>query len=251
MRRVHPHSIHRSALALCLSVPAVLGGPSRVEAQEAFIGTVVYETSAGGSNTDGAVTFTELGPRRESVTWGSGGRIRLETEGGMSEGVIVARMANRAFFHLDPESRTATPVRLRSLNREDQSADVLQTMGQMFAPAVLERTEETGTYAGHACRMYIVRSSLMLRRGATARACVAEHIQVRPSRYGFEWNDRANEQPATLPLQFDMREGLPLMLEVNENDTLVTYTAVSVTPGEPDDALFSVPRGYTVTDSDG
>ena len=91
----------------------------------------------------------------------------------------------------------------------------------------------------------------MLRRGATGRACVAEHIQVRPSRYGFEWNDRANQQPAALPLQFDIREGLPLMVEVNEEGTLVTYTAVSVTPGEPDDALFSVPHGYTIADSDG
>lgn len=251
MRHVHPHSIHRFALALCVSIPVVLGGTARVEAQDAFIGTVVYETSAGGSNKDGAEMFTAMGPRRESVTWGSGGRIRLETEGGMWEGVIVARMADSAFFHLDAESRTATPVRLRSLNREDQEADVLQMMGQMFAPAVLERTELTATYAGHACRMYTVRSSLMLRRGATARACVAEHLQVRPSRYGFEWNDRANEQPAALPLQFDMREGLPLMLEVNENDTLVTYTAISVTPGEPEDALFSVPHGYTIADSEG
>lgn len=48
-----------------------------------------------------------------------------------------------------------------------------------------------------------------------------------------------------------MREGLPLMMEVNENDTLVTYTAVSVTPRELDDALFSVPRGYTIADRTG
>jgi hypothetical protein len=43
-----------------------------------------------------------------------------------------------------------------------------------------------------------------------------------------------------------MREGLPLMLEVTEDNTVVTCRAFVQTPGEPDDSRFSVPPGYTV-----
>jgi hypothetical protein len=55
----------------------------------------------------------------------------------------------------------------------------------------------------------------------------------------------------TLPLQYGIREGLPLLIEVNENEAIVTYTAVSVTPGKPAEVLFSVPAGYTVTKRQG
>jgi hypothetical protein len=244
--RLDSPGIRRSALALLLTLPCVA---QRAGAQE-FVGMVVYEAHAAGPDQDNADLFNTMGPRRETVVWGSGGKIRLETVGGMWEGIVVARMADSAFFRLDWFTRTATPVRLRSLNAEDQPAETMELMGAMFAPAEMERTEQTGSYAGFPCRVYTVRRTVMLRRGATARACVAEDVHVRPSRYTFKGGEGQPEQPATLPLQFDIREGLPLMLEVNEGNTTVTYTAVSVVAIEPTDSLFSVPDGYTVKEAD-
>lgn len=243
--RFHSPRIRRSALVPLLALPAVLGGARGAGAQE-FVGAVVYEAHAAGPDQDNADLFNNLGPRRETVMWGSGGKIRLETVGGLWEGIVVARMADSAFFRLDWAERTATPARLNSLNVEDQTAENMELMGGMLAPAEMERTEQTGSYAGYPCRMYTIVRSLMLRRGATGRACVAEDIHVRPSRYSFNWEGGNTEQPATMPLQFDIREGLPLMLEVTEGNTTVTYTAVSVYAGEPTDSLFSVPDDYTI-----
>jgi hypothetical protein len=245
MTRFDSPRIRRCAFALLLVMPGVLASAQRVSAQE-FVGMVVYEAHAAGPDQDNTDLFNNLGPRRETVVWGSGGKIRLETVGGMWEGIIVARMADSAFYRLDWFARTATPARLLSLNREDQPAERMEMMGAAFAPAEMERTEQTGSYAGYDCRVYTVRRTVMLRLGATARACVAEDVHVRPSRYTFKWGDGQPEQPATLPLQFDIREGLPLMLEVTEGNTTVTYTAVSVVAREPDDSLFSVPDGYTI-----
>lgn len=247
---LHPQTtraFRRSMLAVSLTIPAVMPGPAvaGAAAQEAFVGTIVYEASAGGPNADGASMFNSMGPSREVVTWGSGGRLRLETAGGMMAGVIIARMADSAFFTLDSATHVARGVWLQSLNVEDAEPNMLAFMQERFAPPEMERTNETASYAGHRCRMYRVSKSTMLRRGATARACIAENIRVRPSRYHFSWKGGMG-QMAALPLQFGIREGLPLMLEVNENDTVITYRAVSLVPGEPADSLFSVPKGYTV-----
>ncbi|HEX6370226.1 MAG TPA: hypothetical protein VF006_15005 [Longimicrobium sp.] len=221
-------------------------GEAAETAQEKFVGTVVWEASAGGPNRDGADLFNSWGPKRESVTWGSGGRLRLEATGGMMEGIIVARIADSAFFSLDTVARTAHAADLASMNPEDIEPEVMALLQNRFDYPQVERTDEEGTYAGHRCRMYIVRRSGALRRGATARACLAEDIHVRPSSYSFEWNGRARTVMASLPVAFNIREGLPLMLEVNEDSTIVTYRAVSITAGEPADSLFSVPEGYTV-----
>jgi hypothetical protein len=56
----------------------------------------------------------------------------------------------------------------------------------------------------------------------------------------------ADGPSAPVPLQFGLREGLPLMLEVTEDNTVVIYRAFVLTPGEPDHSRFSVPPGYTV-----
>lgn len=249
------HAARRAPLALSLVIPAVLTGCATGEAaetarqgQEPFIGMVVYEARAGGTNTDGAELFNAWGPQREVVTWGSGGRLRVETTGGILEGIIVARMPDSAFFALDTLERTAHPAELSSLNPEDIDPEVMALFGERFNYPLVEPTGEEGTYAGRRCRMYVVRRSGVLRRGATARACLAGDIRFRPSSYSFEWNGGRSTAMVSLPVAFNFREGLPLMLEVNEDETIVTYTAVSITPGEPDDALFSVPEGYAVAE---
>jgi hypothetical protein len=229
-----------------LALPCTLVAGAASGQQQEFVGTVVYEASAAGPNKDGADLFNSWGPKRESVTWGSAGRLRLEAQGGMMEGIIVARVADSAFFTLDTVARTAQPAVLTSMNPEDIEPEVMALLQNRFDYPQVERTDEEGTYAGRRCRMYVVRRSGALRRGATARACVAEDIHIRPTSYSFEWNDRARSAMVSLPVAFNIREGLPLMLEVNEDGTIVTYRAVSILPGDPDDALFSVPRGYTV-----
>ncbi|HEU0016720.1 MAG TPA: hypothetical protein VFQ45_23760 [Longimicrobium sp.] len=211
---------------------------------EPFVGTLVYEVGASGGNAEGVEMFRAAGPQRETVTWGSGGRLRLETVGGWMAGVTVARFADSAFFVLDTAARTAEKATVQSLNLEDAPPEMRVFMEARLGPAEVERTDEEGTYAGRRCRMYTVRKSSMLRSGATARACVAEDVRVRPTRYSFQNGGFGRMAP--LPLQFGIREGLPLMLEVNEQNTIVTYRAVSLTPGEPADSLFSVPAGYTV-----
>lgn len=239
------HSVFRTLIAGSLALACTRAADGASAQQETFVGTVVYEASAGGPNADGAAMFNGMGARRETVAWGSGGRFRLETVGGMMAGTIIMTLADSAIYTLDPDARTARGVWLQSLNVEDAAPNMLAFMRERFAPPEMERTDETASYAGHPCRMYRVVTSTMLRRGATARACVAEDIHVRPSRYNFDWKDSAGMM-APLPLQLGVREGLPLMVEVNENNTIVTYRAVSLTPGEPDDALFAVPAGYSV-----
>lgn len=239
MHRFHPRPAY-VFLALSLAAPAVLAAQP-----QPFVGTVVYEASAGGPNTEGAGLFNGLGPQRESVTWGSGGKLRLETRGGLLEGIIVARMADSAFFQLDTVERVAHPATFQSLNIEDIHPSSQAFMRQQFGYPEMERLDEEGRFAGHPCRMYRVVRGGMLRRGATARMCIAEHIRNRTSRYSFEWNNGIQTVMASLPVQFGAQEGLPLMLEVNENNTIVTYRAVEIIPGEPDDALFSVPAGYS------
>lgn len=236
-----------AALAGCGSPGQAAEGPAR--AQDAFVGTLVYEVSAAGPNQEGAELFRSFGPSREAVTWGSGGRLRLETTGGLMDGILVARMADSAYFSLDTAARVAHPASVQSMNQEDVNPETWAAVAWRIGPAEMERTDEEGTYAGRRCRMYTVRRSGMLRRGATARACVAEDVHARPSRYHFEWPGGMG-QMAPLPLQFGIREGLPLMLEVNEDGTIVTYRAVSLTPGEPADSLFSVPAGYTIAKPD-
>lgn len=252
MRLHHPGLTRRLLRAGWITATTVLAalapGDVAAQAREEFIGTVVYEARAGGSNTQGAELFNAWGPQREVVTWGSGGRLRVEATGGMMEGIIVARMADSAFFALDTLERTAHPVELSSLNPEDIEPEVMALFGDRFNYPRVEPTGEEGTYAGRRCRMYVIRRSGVLRRGAAARACLAEDIRVRPSSYSFEWNGGMRNAMVSLPVAFNIREGLPLMLEVNEDDTIVTYTAVSITPGEPDDALFAVPGGYTVAE---
>lgn len=235
--------------SMVLALVAVCGSGA-AQAQEVFVGTVVYESSAGGPNTDGAELFNGLGPSRESVTWGSGGKLRVETTGGMLEGIIVMRLADSAFFALDTVARTAHPAELESMNPDDLDPEVSQIFGDRFSYPVVERTDQEGSYAGRGCRMYVIRRSWALRRGATARVCLAEDIRVRPSSYSFEWNDGMRTAMVSLPVAFNIREGLPLMMEVNENNTIVTYRAVSISPGEPADALFSVPQGYTIEAAD-
>ncbi len=248
----------RPASFFVLAIAAVLAGcaapgeaaqASGKAQQEAFIGRLVYEASAGGPNTEGAELFASFGPSREVVTWGSGGRLRLETTGGLLDGILVARMADSAFFSLDTVARVAHRATLQSMNQEDVDPEIWAAVAWRLGPAEMERTEEEGEYAGRRCRMYVMRRSGMLRRGATARACVAEDIRVRPSRYHFEWPGGMGQMVA-LPLQYGIREGLPLMVEVNEDNVIVTYRAVSLTPGEPADSLFSVPPGYTIAEPD-
>jgi hypothetical protein len=242
----HPFPLRRT-LAMLLVLPCTLvSGQQTSATAQMFVGTVVYEASAGGSNTDGADLFNSWAPKREAVTWGSGGRLRLEATGGLMEGIIVARIADSAFFSLDTVAGTARAAVLSSMNPEDIEPEVMALLQNRFDYPQVERTDEEATYAGHRCRMYIVRRSGALRRGATARACVAEDIHVRPTSYSFEWNDRARTVMASLPVAFNIREGLPLMLEVNEDNTIVTYRAVSIIPREPADSLFSVPAGYTI-----
>jgi hypothetical protein len=252
MPLVHPRpwydAVRPSLRAVTLAIPAMLaaaGSARQAVAQETFVGTVVYEASAGGSNADGAEMFNSLGPRRETVTWGRGGNIRLETVGGMMEGIVIVRLADSAIYTLDPAARVARGVWMHSLNVEDAAPDMLAWMREQFAPPEMERTDEVASYAGHHCRMYRIVRSTMLRRGATGRACIAEDIQVRPSRYSFDGKDSPRLM-VSLPLQFGIREGLPLMLEVNEDNTIVTYRAVALTPGEPAASVFSPPAGYTV-----
>lgn len=239
-------TLRRALTAVALVPPCTLVADAAAAQQQEFVGTVVWEASAGGPNTDGADLFNSWGPKRESVTWGSAGRLRVEATGGMMEGIVIARIADSAFFTLDTVARTAQRVDLASMNPEDIEPEVMALLQNRFDYPQVERTDEEGTYAGHRCRMYVVRRSGALRRGATARACVAEDIRVRPTSYSFEWNDRARNVMVSLPVAFNIREGLPLMLEVNEEGTIVTYRAVSILPGEPDDALFSVPAGYSV-----
>lgn len=250
---------HRAArlavLGCSLAIPAVLAGcgasgkaaEASAQTQEAFVGTLVYEVSAGGPNEEGAELFRSFGPSREVVTWGSGGRLRLETTGGLLDGILVARMADSAYFSLDTAARVAHPASMQSMNQEDVAPETWAAVSWRIGLAEMERTEEEGTYAGRRCRMYTVRRSGLLRRGATARACVAEDVHARPSRYHFEWPGGMG-QMVPLPLQYGIREGLPLMVEVNEDSTIVTYRAVSLTPGEPADSLFSVPAGYTIAE---
>jgi hypothetical protein len=261
MRVLFPRPARRAVRRAFLAIPLVLAalgactGSGKAAEQDApraqatFVGTLVYEASAGGPNREGAELFASFGPSREVVTWGSGGRLRLETTGGLMEGVLVARMADSAYFSLDTAARVARPATMESLNREDMDAEAWRFVEARLGPAEMERTDEEGTYAGRRCRMYTMRRSGMLRRGATARACVAEDIHVRPSRYHFEWPGDTG-QMVPLPLQYGIREGLPLMVEVNEDNTIVTYRAVSLTPGEPADSLFSIPAGYTIAEPD-
>ncbi|HEU0302162.1 MAG TPA: hypothetical protein VFR37_22085 [Longimicrobium sp.] len=254
LRRAHG-AVRLARPALPLAALAVLAGctssgqaaEAPVPVQDTFVGTLVYQASAGGPNREGAETFSAFGPSREVVTWGSGGRLRLETTGGMFDGILVARMAESAYFSLDTAARVARAATVQSLNREDMDPDTWALMEERLGPPVMERTDEEGSYAGRRCRVYAMLSSGMLRRGATARACVAEDVRVRPSRYHFEWPGGMGQMVA-LPLQYGIREGLPLMVEVNEDGTIVTYRAVSLTPGEPADALFSVPPGYTIAE---
>lgn len=248
-------AVRRAFLAIPLALAAGLGActgsgeAAEVEArrQQEFVGTLVYEATAGGPNQQGAELFRGFGPSREVVTWGSGGRLRLETTGGLMEGILVARMADSAIFSLDTAARVARPASVESLNQEDFSPEQWAIIARRLGPAEMERTGEEGTYAGRRCRMYIMRRSGFLRRGATARACVAEDIRARSTRYQFKWPGDMG-QMAPLPLQYGIREGLPLMMEVNEDSTIVTYRAVSLTPGEPADSLFSVPAGYTIAE---
>jgi len=207
------------------------------------VGTVVYAVTAGGSNQQGVEMFRSAGPQREVVTWGSGGRLRLETAGGWLAGITVARFADSAFFVVDTVKRSARAVGMQSLNLEDAPPEMREFMAARLGPAEMLRTDEEGTYAGRRCRIYTVKKSGVLKAGATARACLAEDLHARPSRYSFP--DGGFGKMAPLPLQYGIREGLPLWMEVTEDDVVITYTAVSVTPGEPADSLFSVPAGYT------
>jgi hypothetical protein len=236
-----------SGLAACAGSGEAAESRDRGQ-QEAFIGTIVYEASAGGPNQEGAELFASFGPSREVVMWGSGGKLRVETTGGMMDGILVARMADSAYFSLDTVARVAHRASMQSMNQEDLDPEVSPFVAAQLAPAEMERTDEEATYAGRRCRMYTMRKSNMLRAGATARACVAEDIHARPSRYHFEWPGSVG-QMVPLPLQYGIREGLPLMVEVNENNTIVTYRAVTLTAGEPADSLFSVPSGYTIAET--
>lgn len=269
MTLIHPHPVHsapgRSLLAVALTIPTLLfaacasaqqgsmPAPHPVPVQEEFVGTIVYEARAGGPDAEAAERFNTFGPTRESVTWGSGGRVRLETQGGELAGVIVARMADSAYFSLDSTTRVARPVEFQSLNVEDVAPVVLAYMGGRLEPPEMERTDEEGSYAGRRCRMYLVHRVAMLRLGTHGRACIAEDIRIRPSRFHFRGEGGVWQQMATMPVQLGANEGLPLMLELDEEGAIITYTAVSITPGEPADSLFSVPPDYTVVapDTDG
>jgi hypothetical protein len=268
MTLIHPHPAHRAPgrslpgvalavllLAACASArrDSTVAPQDSAPAQETFVGTVVYEVRAGGPNAEAAERFNTMGPTRESVTWGSGGRLRVETEGGELAGVIIARMADSAFFSLDSTTRVARRVKLQSLNLDDVEPHVLALLGERLAPPELERTDEERSYAGHRCRMYTVRSIGMLPPGTHGRACVAEDIRIRASRYLFRDEGDVLRQMAAVPVQLGVREGLPLMLELDEAGAIVTYKAVSLIPGEPADALFSVPADYTMEapDTDG
>lgn len=205
-----------------------------------FVGTVVYETSVAGTDSFGVGMFRDLGPDREIATWGSGGRLRVETEGGLTEGVAVARLAegDSTMYVLKADSKTAYAAYLQDMSR------TLPGMESLAAPAEMEWTDEERTVAGRRCRVYNMTRSRLLRFGAKAKACLAEDVRFRPTRFNFSRDP--HRTMAALPLQYGIREGAPLWLEVNERGAIVTYTAVSLDAGEPAESRFAVPDGYTV-----
>jgi hypothetical protein len=230
-------------LALCAACSA--GGDPPPARPERFVGTIVYEAKARGDKL-GVYLFEKAGPRRESVTWGGGGRLRLTTEGGLLEATTVVRLADSAAFILDAAGRTAKPAEIGSLDPADQPDPQARALMSMWlGPAEMKRARGERTVAGRRCRMYRFRRSGMLRRAVKGRACLAEDLRVPTTRLHFTAAD-GSETMVTFPLQYDIREGLPLLVEVDDDGTVVTYTAVSLTPGEPPDSLFSVPAGYTV-----
>lgn len=236
----------RLALLPALSAGcAARSAPSAPPIPQPFVGTVVYDVAVGGTDEEMIALSRTFGPAREAAAWGSGGRLRVETTSGSFAGLIVARLPEEEIYALDAEKREAIPARVESLNEADVAPEMLAWFQQNFGPAEVERTGERGTYAGRTCQVYALVRSAMLRPGAAARACIAEDLLPPPTRYRFSWG-AAGQSMAPMPLQYGIREGLPLWVEVTEGGVTVTWTASEVTAGEPDPSLFAVPDGYTI-----
>ena len=207
----------------------------------ALYGSITYDVSCTGSNKDGVDLFKTFSPVAVSIYYSNDKFRMIEKEG--TAGNIIADANNKQILFLDTLAKTATKATCTDMEKAMQDEKMRKLMPSYYR-AVLEETPETSTICGIKCKKYKVVKSGFVKAYATAVAWITNDIILKPMRFDFQTKNRRVLTP--LPLQLGIDGGTILKTEVNENNVIVTYTAVSVNTDKPSDNLFVLPEKYQV-----
>ncbi len=202
-------------------------------------GSITYEVSCTGSNKDGVDLFNAYSPVVISIYY-SGDKFRMIEKEGTAANIIAD--SNHVYF-LDSLKKTAIKGACADMEKTMQDERMRKFMPTYYR-AVIEKTTETCNICGFKCKKYKVPKSGFIKAYATAVAWITNDITLKQMRFDFQTEYKRILTP--LPLQIGIDSGTVLKMEVNENNVIVTYTAVSVSKDKPDDNLFVLPEKYQI-----
>jgi len=203
--------------------------------------SITYDVSCTGSNKQGVDLFNAFSPLSVSLYY-SGDKFRMLEKGGTS-GNIIADFNNNKIFFLDSLAKTATKATCTDMEKEMQDVKMRKLM-PTFYRAELKETTETLNICGFKCKKYKLLKSGFVKAYAKAVVWATNEIILKPLRFDFQTKNSRILTP--LPLQVGIDGGTILKMEVNENNVIVTYTAVSVSKEKPADNLFVLPDKYQI-----
>jgi hypothetical protein len=206
-------------------------------------GSIIYEITCTGSNTQGVDVFKAFSPTIVSLYYSSD-TFRMIEKGG-SAGDILADFSQGKIFILDPVSKTAKKANCTDMEKEMQDLK-MQKMMPTYYRAVLEETADTAAICGLECKKYKVLKSGFIKAYASAEVWITYRIDLKQMRFDFQTESQRFMTP--LPLQIGIDSGTILKMTVNENNVIVTYTATSVSGLTPDIQLFELPSFYRIAE---
>lgn len=242
----------RCAAFLCVIACSSVAPVSAADAPPPmFIGSLTYEVTIAGTGAPADLARKAIESRATIDIGGEDGRlVRIERPDGLMKGTVVIDRTTRAwgFRRPDGTGRDFTPKEFQTMDEMGAELPSLVERHPLLFRTDLEPLESTTPIAGRACREHRVTGSKFVRDGAKARLWIAEDLRLPPLRYDFADPDGAFRVQAPLPLQFPLPAGTVLKSESEELGTTVTYTATSLTAGEPDASRFTLPAPVAEAD---
>ncbi|HAN78999.1 MAG TPA: hypothetical protein DCQ31_15150 [Bacteroidales bacterium] len=203
-------------------------------------GSITYVTEASGSNEEGVKLFKAFAAT-EYVLKFAENLYYQEEYSGLNEGIVLMNEATKANYYLNRETGLAEKIGVQNVDKWDEAT---KQFAPQFYKYEAEATDEYLEICGHKARKYIVEEFAAKQKGATAVAWILDEYTFPPSRLVFE-ND-AKRITAPVPVFFGNKKGIVLKLEINENNTIVTFTATKLSLVAPNYAEFEIPDNFSV-----
>ncbi|MCX6239243.1 MAG: hypothetical protein NTY07_17070 [Bacteroidia bacterium] len=203
--------------------------------------SVIYDVSCTGSNKESVDLFKTFSPVTISIYYSNDKFRMIEKEG--TAGNIIADFSNKQVFFLDSLTKTATKATCTDMEAAMKDENMRKLMPTHYR-AILEETPETLNICGFKCKKFKLVKSGFVKAYATAVVWITNDIILKQIRFDFQTKNRRILTP--LPLQVGIDGGTILKMEVNENNVIATYTAISISTNKPAYNLFELPEKYQI-----